>query len=346
MKKGKWSPHLNLSRASVRWFSYDHQEIVPNRTNLERLMESKNGYARVTSPPGKADQLGNGSSARFPAILPLGAPGVIQPALQLLRIELRYPVPVGQRKQYPLFTDPETGFLAFRTKDFDEFVIWIIGESIYYFQGERWSEQQIRKMFSLHSFRIGGTCALRTVGAPKHVRMMAGRWLSEAMGEYDREEVEELIKYMGAQQIATCELINGQPADLPTFARAKSTPVGGSYLVDENETPNMEIEESWNKPLDQPRAEIQQIYRQGTTIQLLLEALTTEGPKITKAGNPIRRWCQGKIKSLDFDSDKPITVKFNDRRRADLTLTWAQWADMKFRARNDKSRREKGGNKI
>ena len=330
MKKDNWSTHLNLSRASVRWFTLDHRELAPTVENLVWLKSTRQGYARVRSPPGKSDQLGDGSSARFPSLLPLDAPGVIQPGLQLLLLELHYVIPESDRALYPLFTDPDRNWMAMRTDDFDKFIMWLLKESLSRFHGQAWSVQQIKDSYSLHSFRIGATCALRSVGAPKAVRMMAGRWLSEAIDEYNREEVEEMLAYMRRQQSARCQLVNGQPEDMPEYPGARNLAVGEYFQVEDHELPVMQTSGHWSIPTSPLVDEIQRLYDQKEMFQLLVDA--QKG--VTKAGVPVQRWVQATIVSFNPGDANPIRLQFTQRSRPDELISWTQWATYKLRVKD------------
>ena len=51
---------------------------------------------------------------------------------------------------------------------------------------------KIRSQWSLHSFRITGQNLLRVANAPIWLIKQAGRWLSDAVFEYDRQTVDRL----------------------------------------------------------------------------------------------------------------------------------------------------------
>ena len=173
IKSGTWERYWNISRASVRWFDGEMREVVPSPDNLWKLHEERAGCASVRSPPRKNDQAGDGATARFPSLLPLASKGSFCPGMSLLELELDNPcwgpAQPRLREEYPLFVSPETGE-AFRTAPFDEFVIWAFRESARIHEGRVWTEEEARREYSLHSFRIGGCSALRMVGSPKHVR--------------------------------------------------------------------------------------------------------------------------------------------------------------------------------
>ena len=47
--------------------------------------------------------------------------------------------------------------------------------------------------------------------------MIAGRWLSDAFLEYEREDIPEMLRFMEKVQEADCRLGCAQPDDLPMF---------------------------------------------------------------------------------------------------------------------------------
>ena len=208
--------------------------------------------------------------------------------------------------------------------------MWLLKESLSRFHGQAWSVQQIKDSYSLHSFRIGATCALRSVGAPKAVRMMAGRWLSEAIDEYNREEVEEMLAYMRRQQSARCQLVNGQPEDMPEYPGARNLAVGEYFQVEDHELPVMQTSGHWSIPTSPLVDEIQRLYDQKEMFQLLVDA--QKG--VTKAGVPVQRWVQATIVSFNPGDANPIRLQFTQRSRPDELISWTQWATYKLRVKD------------
>ena len=330
IKSGSWARYWNVSRASVRWFDRDLKEVAPSLDNLRRLHAERTGYASVRSPPGKNDQAGDGATARFPSLLPLASKGSFCPGMSLLELEIDNPcwdpAQPRLREELPLFVDPETGE-AFRTGPFDEFVIWAFRESARIHEGRIWTEAEARKEYSLHSFRIGGCCALRTVGSPKHVRMFAGRWLSEAMGEYDREEILEMLRYMYLQQEAKGELLNGQPEDMPMYPEERSMASYGTYLkgVRSTRLTADSAPAAWRK---QPEAMARRLLGQGP-IKIMDDAIS--GVPQPGTGLPKRRpvFCQ--VTGIQEGQEKPVRVSFQDPRRGDRLYSFLEFAALQIR---------------
>ena len=55
---------------------------------------------------------------------------------------------------------------------------------------------EVRRIYSLHSFRVTATNLLMAAGAPPHLRKILGRWSSDSgMETYTREEIEKEDEY-------------------------------------------------------------------------------------------------------------------------------------------------------
>ena len=159
---------------------------------------------------------------------------------------------------------------------------------------------------------------------------MAGRWLSEAIDEYNREEVEEMLAYMRRQQSARCQLVNGQPEDMPEYPGARNLAVGEYFQVKEQELPVMQANDQWSIPTSPLVEEIQRLYDQKETFQLLVDA--QKG--VTKAGVPVRRWVQATIVSFNPRDVTPIQLQFVQRSRPDELISLTQWAAYKLRVKD------------
>ena len=337
LKKGEWRQYWNISRANVRWFDDQMNEMAPTPANLLHLYNTRAGYASVRSPPGKNDQAGDGATARFPSLLPLASPGQFCPGMSLLRLEIEDPCwsetePLLRATQ-PLFVDPESRTnqsprgTAFRTNHFDKFIKWIFRTSLMTCHGTVKSEAQISKEYSLHSFRIGGCCALRTIGSPKHIRMFAGRWLSEAMGEYDREETREMLYYMFHKQQGYCKLSTGQPEDLPMYPEERAMQGAGKYVRGATSIrAGLAVPESWNTPgkkvqeLVGQRIKIMMDNLKGTTYQ------NRQGERVV-----LQRPCFCEIYNIAPGEMKPIKVQFQDHRRPRAEYSFLEWAHLSVR---------------
>ena len=72
--------------------------------------------------------------------------------------------------------------------------------------GDKVSLATARKVFNLHSFRVGATCSLFHTGASLPVRQLAGRWKSQAILEYSRIMINQAIEAMTRAYTADFEL--------------------------------------------------------------------------------------------------------------------------------------------
>ena len=322
IKDGKtWHPNWHLSRNNVRWFSEEFEEIEPTFTNLQRLRESRRGYAWVRSPPGKNDRTGEGATARFPSLLPLSSPSWFCPGLALLDMEIEHFIEPQWRSITPLFTDPDTQE-AFRTQDFDSILMRIIQAAYRQIRGKEYSIKQIRKFFSLHSFRIGGMNAIRATSAPSHVRKMAGRWLSDAIDEYDRTELMEMLHFMHEMQGARGVLVTGRPDDLPCYEAERNMEEAGYFQVGPGE---MRTLRNPSEGLRFPETH-HPIHRLvGKDFKLPLPMVSGEN-RYHPDGQPMLRAVFCRIASLDFNSPKPITLAFRQRSRPNMKLSLTEWA--------------------
>jgi len=324
----EWRKFWSISRKNLRWFDLQANEIALTKKNLISLRETRKGYAWVRSPPGKNDPTGEGATARFPSILPLQSKSWFCPGMALLELEIDNPCAVEDREDTPLFMDPETGS-AFLTKDFDTIIVYLIRAALCRFHNQDFSEEEVRKFFSLHSFRIGAENALRSTKAPKHVLMMAGRWLSEAFLEYGREEVDEMLGFMQQMQEAEGVLITGRPDDVPLYAGERALgDKAGFYTIQGGEQRELlPPAPSISTPSTEHPLQIWMGKDFKIVDTVVPRAGEQEPSKIPGTNAPRTRQVFCRLSHLDLKSDKPITLRFRDpRTRPDRKLTLTEWA--------------------
>lgn len=322
IKDGKtWHPNWHLARSNVRWFSDQFEEVEPTLNNLKQLRQSRRGYAWVRSPPGKNDRTGEGATSRFPSLLPLSSPSWFCPGMALLEMEIENFIEPHLRSITPLFLDPDTQE-AFRTRDIDDILMKIIQTALRERHNKVYSIKQIRKFFSLHSFRIGGMNAMRGTQAPSHVRKMAGRWLSDAIEEYGRQELYERLHFMHQMQGASGVLATGRPTDLPCYEAERSMEGPGYFEVKSGEIRTLK---NPSKKLQFPETN-HPIHRLiGVDFKLPLPVVSGV-KRHYPDGQPILRAVFCRIASLDFNDPKPITLRFRQRSRPDMKLSMTEWA--------------------
>ena len=91
------------------------------------------------------------------------------------------------RAATPLFVDPETG-AAFGKETFASEFISLIRLSLLLHHGKRFTLAEVRRLWSLHSFRITGLNLLEKAGCPPWLLRIAGRWLSDCHYQYTRQD--------------------------------------------------------------------------------------------------------------------------------------------------------------
>ncbi len=106
----------------------------------------------------------------------------------------------------------------------------------YYIQTGLKSEEEVRRIYSLHSFRVLATNLLLKAGAPRHVRMVLGRWTSdEGMGTYTREELDMMLEFMRLQskQVLKAYQIIGASEGMKTAGGIQGVSRGGAGAASE-----------------------------------------------------------------------------------------------------------------
>lgn len=318
-----WNGFYHLSRANVRWFNLNMEEVEPSWDNLKDLRSSRAGYAQVRSPPGKNDATGEGVTARFPSLLPLTSNTWFCPGLSLLEMEIDDPCSPSGRRSVPLFKDPETG-KALSTAVFDRFILGMIHLALRRFHNKDIDMKGLRRLYSLHSFRIGASNALRSVGAPKHLRMIAGRWLSDAFLEYEREDIPEMLRFMEKVQEADCRLGCGQPDDLPMFdAERRMKQAGRIEGLTEGD---IRVSAGVPESLKAPKADA--ALREWVGAEFKIMDPVTSG-RCHADGEPILRAVFCTIAKLDLEREDPIKLSFRDPSRPDRWITMGQWSVLK-----------------
>ena len=163
--------------------------IPPTKSNLKAMLRSGKGWALVRIPQLKNDQL---MDKGFPPVVLTLHQGAICPLRDLLLMEIESPMPdLAERQQTPLFVDPETG------KQLTKTALGTVFKSLVKrtcsLRGDRnYTDQEIAKVWSLHSFRITGQNWLRAAGAEPWEIKLAGRWLSDCYQKYTRADLMRL----------------------------------------------------------------------------------------------------------------------------------------------------------
>lgn len=257
LKTGTFDHNLHLTRDHLKYYDVNWQRVFPSVENLEQLRQ-RGGFMLSYSPVLKNDSTGSiwGNSPTPFRIRPAGSPfRFIDCIPYILALEILDPIPDAERrKRTPLFVDTATG-TTLRVAKFDQVFIDVLRAS-YLRKGIIKSEAETRKIYSLHSIRIGGLNAYKKADAPVHVRKAFGRWTSRAVFGYDRDDWEELAGYVEAQDIDV-DLLQAMDPDMPTWPQSKDA-VTGDLIV----PPGSEVEDS--SLVEEARGYLVSVRRRGT----------------------------------------------------------------------------------
>ena len=148
--------------------------------DFQEVVHTQEGRVLVTVKTSKCDLEGGWSSNFHPLDIRKDAEGaVIKAGNYVLDYELADPIlNMEEREQEPMFRMPKKSGQQVPTSKFDSVIMGLMFE-IHRQKGDHKSVAQIRKLYSLHSFRIGGVNALRAAGVPREIRMILGRWKEE-----------------------------------------------------------------------------------------------------------------------------------------------------------------------
>jgi hypothetical protein len=92
------------------------------------------------------------------------------------------------------------------------------------------SLMEVKKMYGIHSFRIGGDNAHKKNGTPKDVRKDIGHWRSDAIEVYSRADLESMAQYVKGQDV-DCELLQTQDVEMPLYPEARAQLAPGEFIV-------------------------------------------------------------------------------------------------------------------
>lgn len=243
LKIGLFDPKVHLTRNHLKFYNNQWQRVSPSLENLARL-RNEGGWILSYPPSLKNDPTGKiwGNSPTPLLIEPSGTSyRFIDCVPWLLEMEKRDPIVCdSQRQNTPMFCDSKTG-TTLRVAKFDQVFINTLRAS-YARKGVMMSEVNVRRTVSIHSLRIGGLNAYKKAQAPVHARKAFGRWTSRAIFGYDRDDFEELSKYVVAQDV-DCELLQAADAEMPTWPQARNASPGSIALPEGSEVDDSSIVE-------------------------------------------------------------------------------------------------------
>lgn len=323
-----------MSRACIRWFDHDKREIPPETEALKQLYEQRHlgGFAEIEIKTSKADQHGD-RYGHCRGIAPLtGRKNAVDPGDSLLRYEMRVPRSNKfERENTFIFSFPDGAPLE--TSILDEYIMHLVWR-IFQVLGCPRTVAEVKKLYSLHSFRIGALNAYRLGGMDQLKCMVAGRWTSASAARmYIRSENDEMINDINKAMQVDAQFNQTIAPDLPAYPLARALPPGtaGVYAVrptdelDQGETPSTSF---WSEVAEEAK-EQEQIAK--TLAHELNAALGMEVakkfavPLASARGrkrNEFRFW-KGQVISIGEDRNYPVKVKFEPN--SDGSIDYEEW---------------------
>ena len=250
-KNAEFIPTIHMTRSDFHWFKaqrgVDGKPMVDAKgqvlfvafevdaegnlsaADFEEVLQTQEGRVLVTVKTSKCDMEGSWSANYHPLDIRKDAERVvIKAANYILDMERMDPIlNMEERTQEPMFRMPQGKGKQLPTRLFDDVIIGLLLE-MHKRRGEHKSMAQIRKLYSLHSFRIGGVNALRAAGVPREIRMILGRWRSDAIDVYSRTDIQQFAKYLRDQGIS-CREFETLAEDLPQHDEAQRSEFGTAY---------------------------------------------------------------------------------------------------------------------
>jgi len=191
-----FNPLTHLTRGHITFHADDQAwtPIAPTLANLTRMLSVRRGVAKVKVPKLKNDQfMDNGFEPIVLSFSDTAAPFCTLSLLLEMEIDDAI-TSSSTRNRTPMFVDPDTG-AQFTKTAFAHIFTKLISLALVQCRGIHMTDKEIRKLFSLHSFRITGANLLRAAGAPAWVIKRAGRWLSDCHLEYDRDDLLQMCDF-------------------------------------------------------------------------------------------------------------------------------------------------------
>ena len=234
-KTGTFNPNLHLSRDHVSFYDSGWTLVAPTERNLRRLVAS-GGWMLFRPPTLKNDPRGEfwGDS---PTPFPIGTcrkkqGAFIDFAIRQIELEIASPL-IDQklRAMTPMFVDPRTG-LQMTARVFDIMLMELLQEA-YRGKGLSASLDEIRKMYGIHSFRVGGDNAHRAANTPKHIRKRIGHWRSDVIEDYSRSQLEAMSACVENQDV-DCPLLQVCDPAMPTYPETKGMSLPGECIINDH----------------------------------------------------------------------------------------------------------------
>ena len=326
-----------MSRACIRWFGPNKIEIPPTLDKLRQLYEERHlgGFAEIEIKGSKADPHGT-RYGRFRVILPLTSEGEVKvdSANALLRYEILIPCsnPTLRNNTF-IFSFPDGSPLE--TSDFDSIMMHLLWRC-FQLLGDPKTMKEVRKLYSLHSFRIGALNAFRLGGMNELVCMVAGRWSHiSTVREYVRSENDEMLQLMKSALSVSCQFNQTIDPSLPAYPLSRALPQNtpGTYVVrpgdqlDNGETPENSM---WLDMPDSQKDKLQIKQNLANELDLIVGLEVAKRfyvplPEERQKGRKKQeaRYWKGRVISTGKDPKFPVEVQFEPN--PDGTIDIEEW---------------------
>ena len=344
---GEFNPKVHMTRSDWHWYRADGSKLEYDQQgklsyqDLVALSNSLDGWLDIRVKTSKCDIHGNWAANPHPVPLRKSEDGaVIQAANYALQVELADPVlRRDDRENTPMFRDPSKkahprtkGQIT--TKSFDEAIIGLL-HGVLKRRGDHRSLAEVRRMYSLHSFRIGGVNYLAAMGVPREIRMILGRWKSDAIDVYSRADIELFKKYLSDQGIDHGEF-ETLAKDLPHHEGAEGVPYGKQVEVmtengkaEAKVTPEITAGEAMvemqalkllaqlTKPGDPASKRPHSLV--GRKVEMLIEPDAKKAADASKG--EAMAYVRGVVLRAEPAKDKPFVVKWEDESEESFSIT-------------------------
>jgi hypothetical protein len=231
-KSGAFNRHLHLTRNHVTFFD-KHWVRTPTVPASLRRLRVEGGWMLFRPPVLKNDPRGEiwgDSPTPFPIGMCKKKPGsFIDYASWQIDMELSDPIEdVAVRARTPMFVDPRVG-VQMTARTFDSILMKLL-QGAYKGKGLSPTLDEVRKIYGIHSFRIGGDNAHRAAKTPKPIRKCIGHWRSDVIEEYSRSQLESMSECVENQDI-DCPLLQVCDPSMPTYPETKGLALPGTCII-------------------------------------------------------------------------------------------------------------------
>ena len=207
VKNNRWNRHWHLTRGHISYRRLEDSSIIaPVPELLRPLRDHLDWYMVVQPTPEKGDPSGE-RHQHSPPLCPPRPEGLPCAARAQLDCDIDDPVDPADRDSTPLLVHPSTK-QPFTSEEWEAVVLELFRLYLQEESGQPVPLERARKVFQLHSFRIGATCSLYNSGCPLHIRQLQGRWKSMAILCYSRVMVNETISAMRNMYSASFKLFH------------------------------------------------------------------------------------------------------------------------------------------